>query len=43
MFIIHRKTVYKQVIIIIIIYLQGWERAIDTLSVRRPQPHNTDI
>ena len=22
--------------------MQGWERAINTLSVRRPQPHNTD-
>ena len=22
--------------------MQGWERAINTLSVRRPQPHNTN-
>ena len=22
--------------------MQGWERAIDTLSVGRPQPHNTN-
>ena len=22
--------------------MQGWERAIDTLTVRRPQPHNTN-
>ena len=36
------------IIMIIIIYnqkrlvMQGWERAINTLSVRRPQPHNTN-
>ena len=23
--------------------MQGWERAINTLSVRRPQPHNTIV
>ena len=23
--------------------MQGWERAIYTLSVRRPHPHNTNI
>ena len=23
--------------------MQGWERAINTLSVRRPQPHNTTV
>ena len=22
--------------------MQGWERAINTISVRRPQPHNTN-
>ena len=23
--------------------MQGWERAINTLSVRRPHPHNTNL
>ena len=36
----------KQIIIIIIkkrLAMQGWEREIATLSVRRPQPHTTNL
>ena len=43
---VRNEEVCRIIIIIIIIKkrlaMQGWERAINTLSVRRPQPHNTN-